>query len=127
MVGLLLLSHSPKLVEGLRDVASEMAKGLTIHVAGGNAAGGLGSDYDLIKEALLKAYNPDGLIVLYDLGSTAMTAELVMDEMDDGKKESIRIMKAPLVEGTIVAAVEISSGADLEAVVEVLSEMEIIK
>jgi len=127
MVRLVLLSHSPKVVEGVRDLAIEMAKDVTIHIAGGSGAGDLGSDYELIKNVLLEAHNPDGVIVLYDLGSTAMTAELVLDEFDDSAKSTFKIMKAPLVEGAIVAAVEINSGAKLADVVETLAEIEIVK
>lgn len=125
MVSLVLISHSPKVVEGLKELVAEMADKAPVFIAGGNADGGLGSNYELIKDVLQQAYTSDGVIILYDLGSSAMTAELVLEEMDDTEK--IKIVNAPLVEGAIVAAVEINSGANFEDVLSVLEEIEMIK
>jgi dihydroxyacetone kinase DhaKLM complex PTS-EIIA-like component DhaM len=93
MVGLILISHSPKLVEGIRDIVDEMAKGIPLYLAGGNSEGGLGSSYELIKEVLLKAYSPEGVIILYDIGSSFMTAELILEELGNDIRSSIKIMK----------------------------------
>ena len=127
MVSLVLLSHSENLAKGVMELAQEMAEGIPIFAAGGNGSGGLGSDYNLIKDTLEKAFNPDGVVIFYDLGSSAMTAELVIDEMDEDKKAKIKILKAPLVEGAVAAAVEIKCGSGFGDVVELLEEMEIIK
>jgi len=127
MVGLVLISHSQKLLEGIREIIDEMAKDIPLYLAGGNPEGGLGSNYELIKETIQKACSSEGTVVLYDIGSSFMTAELVLEELDDSVRSAIKIMKAPLVEGSIVAAVEISAGADLAAVCESLKEIEMIK
>ena len=127
MVSLFLLSHSAKVVEGIKDIAAEMAKEAPIFVAGGTPDGGLGSDYELIKDTLLKAYNTDGVVILFDLGSSAMTAGLVLDELDDDVKSKIEVSNAPLVEGAIVAAVEIASGSKLEDVMGTLKDIEMVK
>jgi dihydroxyacetone kinase phosphotransfer subunit len=127
MVSLVLLSHSPGIVSGVKDLALEMASDINIYVAGGNGSGGLGSDYELIKETIEKAYTNDGIIILYDLGSSAMTASLVLDELEETKVNNIKMMNAPLVEGAIVAAVEIASGATLLEVEDTLKEIEMIK
>ena len=127
MVGLVLISHSRKLLEGIREIVDEMANGIPLYLAGGNSEGGLGSNYELIKETMQKACCSDGVVILYDIGSSFMTAELVLEEFDDNVRSTIKIMKAPLVEGSIVAAVEISAGASLEAVCESLREIEMIK
>ena len=127
MVSLVLLSHSPDIVSGVKDLALEMAPGINIIIAGGNGSGGLGSDYPLIKTTIEEAYSEDGVIVLYDLGSSAMTASLVLDELEESKIKNIKMMDAPLVEGAILASVEISSGATLEEVEATLKEIEITK
>ncbi|MCL2204206.1 MAG: dihydroxyacetone kinase phosphoryl donor subunit DhaM [Defluviitaleaceae bacterium] len=127
MVSLVLLSHSLKLVEGIRDIIGEMAKGIPLFISGGNGTGGLGSDYAQIKDILHQAYRPEGTIILYDLGSTVMTAEVVMDELAQDMKSTIKISKAPLVEGSVVAAMEISGGAPLTDIMEALTEMELVK
>jgi len=127
MVGLVLISHSRKLLEGIQEIIDEMAKGIPLYLAGGNPEGGLGSNYELIKETIQKASSSEGTVILYDIGSSFMTAELVLEEFDDSISSVVKIMKAPLVEGSIVAAVEISTGASLEAVCESLKEIEMIK
>jgi len=127
MVSLILISHSQKIVEGLKDLVGEMAKGIPIFVAGGNSEGGLGSNYELIKDVIQQAQSPHGSVILFDLGSSAMTAETVLDELDDAIKSNIKIVNAPLVEGAIVAAVEIRSGASLEDILATLKDIEIIK
>ena len=127
MVSLILLSHSRKVVEGIKDIAGEMARRTPIFIAGGDSEGGLGSNYDMIKDVIQQAYSPDGAVILFDLGSSAMTAEVVLDELEDAMKHSFKIVKAPLVEGAIVAAVEINSGSSLGDVLESLKDIEITK
>ena len=127
MVSLILLSHSPKVVDGIKDIVDEMARGIPVFVAGGNGDGGLGSNYELIKGVVHQALGPDGAVILFDLGSSAMTAETVLDELDDATKSKLVVVSAPLVEGAIVAAVEIRSGASLEQVLAALKDIEIVK
>ena len=127
MVSLILLSHSQKVVDGIKDIVDEMARDIPVFVAGGNSEGSLGSSYDLIKEVVQQALGPDGAVILFDLGSSAMTAETVLDELEDAAKSKLVIVNAPLVEGAIVAAVEIRSGASLEQVLAALKDIEIVK
>ena len=127
MVSLVLLSHSRKIVEGTKELAEEMAREAPIFVAGGTDDGSMGSSYELIKDTIEKAFSADGVIILYDLGSSAMTAALVLDDLDEQMRARIKLMNAPLVEGAVAAAVEINSGANLEDVEMVLKEIEMIK
>ena len=127
MVSLILISHSPKITEGVKDLAREMAKDAPIYAVGGNDDGGLGSSYERIKEAIGKAIGPDGAIILYDLGSSVMTATVVLDELDEETLSRIKVSKAPLVEGAIVAAVGIDSGQSLDDIYTSLKEIEMTK
>jgi dihydroxyacetone kinase phosphotransfer subunit len=127
MVGLVLVSHSSMILEGIRELVNEMAKGMPLYLAGGSPEGGLGTNYELIKAAIQKSCNSEGTVILYDIGSSFMTAELVLEELDDSESSTVKIMKAPLVEGSIVAAVEISAGASFATVCESLKEIEMIK
>jgi len=127
VVSLVLLSHSRKIVEGTKELAEEMAREAPIFVAGGTDDGSMGSSYELIKDTIEKAFSADGVIILYDLGSSAMTAALVLDDLDEQMRARIKLMNAPLVEGAVAAAVEINSGANLEDVEMVLKEIEMIK
>ncbi len=127
MVSLILLSHSEKIAEGLKDLAFEMAREIPIYSVGGDGSGGLGSDYEKIRETILNAYTDDGIIILFDLGSSRMTASLVLEELDEEMSQNIKILNIPLVEGAVTAAVTISSGASLNDIVESLKEIEMIK
>jgi dihydroxyacetone kinase DhaKLM complex PTS-EIIA-like component DhaM len=57
----------------------------------------------------------DGVAVLFDLGSALMTAEMVMEQFEEGK---VMLADAPIVEGAVVAAVSASMGLSLSQVVE---------
>jgi len=54
--------------------------------------------------------------VLTDLGSAVLTAESVLDLLDDDVAARVRIADAPFVEGAVAAAVTAHGGADLATV-----------
>jgi phosphoenolpyruvate---glycerone phosphotransferase subunit DhaM len=111
-VGLLIVSHSQKVAEGVRELAEQVAQGrVPIAAVGGTADGSLGTNADAIRAAAdrLVAQAVEGVVVLLDLGSAVMSTELALEGFDTPH----RICNAPLVEGAIVAAVEASIGSDL--------------
>jgi dihydroxyacetone kinase phosphotransfer subunit len=113
-VGLLIVSHSRKLAEGVRELAEQVAQGrVPIVAVGGTADGSLGTNADDIRVAAeqLASASVDGVAVLLDMGSAVMSTELALE----GFGTPHRICNAPLVEGAIVAAVEASIGSDLAA------------
>jgi phosphocarrier protein FPr len=86
-------------------------------------AGGVGPDREEfgtdaieIMEAIQAVYSPSGVLVLMDLGSAVLSAELSLELLPDEMKPNIRFCAAPLVEGAIAAAVQASLGSDLDAV-----------
>ncbi|WP_410650596.1 dihydroxyacetone kinase phosphoryl donor subunit DhaM [Amycolatopsis sp. cmx-4-54] len=113
-VGIVLVSHSAKLAEGLAELAAQMAPDVTISAAGGLADGGIGTDYDEVVAATQRADSGAGVVLLYDLGSAQMTAELAVESLAD--PSAAVVVDAPLVEGAIAAAVAAQGGADREAV-----------
>jgi dihydroxyacetone kinase phosphotransfer subunit len=113
-VGLLIVSHSRKVAEGVRDLAEQVAQGhVPIAAVGGTADGSLGTNADAIRAAAeqLVGASVDGVAVLLDLGSAVLSTELALE----GFETPFRLCNAPLVEGAIIAAVEASIGADLAA------------
>ncbi len=103
MVNLLIVSHSAEIARGVKALADQMTHGrVHIMAAGGMPDGSLGASVDVIVQALEGALLTDGLLVLVDLGSAVMSAEMVLENSDI----PFIISKAPLVEGTLVAAVE---------------------
>jgi len=114
MVGLVVVSHSAKAAEGIVEVAAEMGGDTAIEAAGGDD-GEIGTNVDRISDALAAADDGDGVVVLVDLGSAVMNAEVAI-EMHDG--EAV-IADAPVLEGAVNAAVAATDPkATLESVVE---------
>ena len=65
-----------------------------------------------VKEAIEKVDGPAGVVVLMDLGSAVLSAELALDLLDDPTaRDRVLLSSAPIVEGLIVAAVAASGGA----------------
>ncbi|WP_020657322.1 dihydroxyacetone kinase phosphoryl donor subunit DhaM [Amycolatopsis benzoatilytica] len=116
-VGIVLVSHSAKLAEGLAELAAQMAPDVRIVPAGGLPDdGGIGTDYDEVVAATQRADSGDGVVLLYDLGSAQMTAELAVESLAD--PSAAVVVDAPLVEGAVAAAVAAQGGADRKAVGE---------
>lgn len=110
MVGIVVISHSQKAAEGTVELAKMMAPDAPIVAAGGMEDGGLGTSFDKIHNAVEAVYTKDGVALIMDMGSAVMTAEMVMEAMDDKK---LVMLDCPMVEGAIIAAVEVAGGAAL--------------
>ncbi len=116
MIGIVVVSHSRALADAVVELAAQMTSGggPTVSVAAG-VHGGLGTDATAVAEALTAAASPDGVLVLMDLGSAVMSAELAIELADlDGTE--VRLSPAPLVEGLVAAVVRAAGGADLATV-----------
>lgn len=113
-VGLVVVSHSAKIAEGVVDLAAQMAADVRIVAAGGTDDGGIGTSFEKVQQGLTEAESGDGVLVLCDLGSAVMTAETAVEFVDD--PSAVVIADAPVVEGTIAAAVSAQGGADLDTV-----------
>jgi phosphoenolpyruvate---glycerone phosphotransferase subunit DhaM len=116
-VGLVVVSHSAKVAEGVVELAGQMAPEVRIKAAGGTDDGGIGTDATLIAEAIAAADEGDGVLVLVDLGSAVLSAQLAIDELvEEAARGRVRIAEAPVVEGAVVAAIQASTGSSLEEV-----------
>jgi len=111
-VGLVLVSHSPSIAEGLAELAAQVAgPSVPIVAIGGAADGSLGTDGGKVLDALRKAAAGQGAVVLMDLGSSVLSVRAAQAELSAEELERLVIADAPLVEGTIAAAVTASTGA----------------
>lgn len=118
-VGIVIVSHSAKLAEGVVELARQMAHGkVRILPAGGTLDGALGTSPERVAAAIGAADTGDGVLVLLDLGSAAMAAEVAYEQLPLAKQASVLISEAPVVEGAVVAAVEASVGSSLAVVAE---------
>ncbi|WP_047981779.1 dihydroxyacetone kinase phosphoryl donor subunit DhaM [Ornithinibacillus contaminans] len=120
-VGIVLISHSPKIVEGLKEIIRQVIMDVPIEIAGGTDENEIGTSVEKIITAITSADTGKGVLVFYDLGSARMNAEVALEMLES---TSAKIVNAPLIEGAYVAAVESNMGKDLEDVYEaVLKEL----
>jgi phosphoenolpyruvate---glycerone phosphotransferase subunit DhaM len=119
MVGLVLISHSGTLVEGLREMVAQVAgDDVPVATAGGTQDGRLGTSAPQIAAAIRQTLDAgaDEALVLLDLGSAALSLELALEEFDAVDRARVRITEAPLVEGAVLAAVQASIGGSIDDV-----------
>jgi len=119
MVGIVIVSHSARLADGVVELAREMAGPDVVIVA----AGGLdlpdqplGTDAALIARAIDQAWADDGVLVLMDLGSAVLSAEMAAEMLPDDQRSRLLLSDAPLAEGAVAAAVAARLGDPLEKV-----------
>lgn len=116
MVGIVIVSHSQKLAEGVIDLAALMAPETPMRAAGGTEDGGFGTSFEKINNAIEEIYSDDGVVILMDLGSAVMTTEMVLEMMED---RNIKMIDCPIVEGAIAAAVVAAGNASMDEVIQV--------
>ena len=127
MVGIVIVSHSEKIAEGVKEVAEQMVPEVKIYSAGGTDDGRIGTDAMKISAAIENAFDKDGVILLFDLGSSLMNAEMSIEFLDEDIKSKVEIIDAPLVEGAIVAAVYASMNKTIEEIKDNLKSMSLNK
>lgn len=116
-VGLVFVSHSTKIAEGLVDLAGQMAPHTALVAAGGTDEGGIGTSFTLVLGGIERADAGAGVAVLCDLGSAILTAETALDFLDEAVRARVRIVDASIVEGGVAAAVAAENGDSLDDVV----------
>ncbi|MCM8749899.1 dihydroxyacetone kinase phosphoryl donor subunit DhaM [Thermomicrobiaceae bacterium CFH 74404] len=118
MVALVIVAHSAKLAEGVRELAAQMTQGrVPIFAAGGVDDDILGTNAERIREALEAALaSSQEVLVLMDLGSAVLSARMAIDLLPEEQRSRVRLSQAPLVEGAVVAAVEAAIGKGLDEI-----------
>ena len=118
-VGIVIISHSARLAEGVVELAGQMAQGdIKLVAAGGADDGSLGTSINKVNAALQQTMGPEGVLILLDLGSAAMITEMAVESLDEEQRQHVIVSSAPLVEGAVLAAVEAASGSTLQEVAE---------
>lgn len=115
-VGIVLLSHSRDLAEGLRGLLTQLGGvGSSVSIAGGTSDGRLGTSPDLLADAVARVSAGAGVLVIADIGSAVLTARAWL--ADYSGPERVVLADTPFVEGAVAAAVTASTGADLDTVI----------
>jgi len=120
MVGIVLVSHSAKLGDGVRELVEQAAQGaVPLAVAAGidDPDNPIGTDAMKVLEAIQSVYSDDGVVVLMDLGSALLSAEMALEFLPDDQRPHVYLCSAPFVEGAYAAVVQASTGAPVRSVV----------
>jgi PTS hybrid protein len=123
-VGIVIVSHSPKVAEGAADMVRQMV-GDTVPLAyaGGNPDGGLGTSVEAILGAIDRAWSAAGVAVMVDLGGAETNSEMAIELLSESRRDHVVVCNAPLVEGSVIAATEASGGSSLAKVKATAEEL----
>lgn len=125
MIGIVVVSHSSKVAEGVVDIAKQVSStAIPIMAAGGTSDGRIGTDAMKIKDAIESVDQGNGVLIFVDLGSAILSAETAIDLLGS---DTVEIVDAPLVEGVIASSVQITITDDIEDVKRVGHESKNIK
>ena len=116
-MGIVVVSHSPRLALAAVELALQMVRGPAprIEIAAGAEDDRLGTDAVRVADAIVAADDGAGVVVIMDLGSAVLSAELAVDLVPD-KGIKTRLVSAPFVEGIFTAVVAAAGGAALDIV-----------
>lgn len=122
MVGIVVVSHSHALAEETIKLSLQMAQSdISVINAGGTNDGRFGTDATKIMTAITEANSGDGVVVLVDLGSAVMSAELALELLGVDPNQ-VKIANAALVEGCIASVTAASIGLSMEQVLGAAEE-----
>jgi phosphoenolpyruvate-protein phosphotransferase/dihydroxyacetone kinase phosphotransfer subunit len=119
VVGIVIVSHSRRLAEGAAELAREMGGAeVPLEIAGGLDLpdSPIGTDAVKVLEAIERAWSNDGVLVLMDLGSAVLSAEMAVEMLPDERRAKVLLSDAPLIEGVVAAAVTAKLGSPLDQV-----------
>lgn len=119
MISFILVSHSKKITDGLKEMIDEMAQNrenVTVFSVGGTSDGRLGTDPIAIYNTIESRQADDAILIFTDMGSAILSAETAIDMLDDEIRQKIHLIDCALVEGAFIAAVQTDDVANLEQV-----------
>lgn len=123
-VGIVIVSHSPKIAEGAADMVRQMVgDSVPLAFTGGNPSGELGTSVEAIMHAIDAAWSEAGVAILVDLGGAETNSEMAVEFMPEERRQRIIVCNAPLVEGAVIAATESSGGSSLADVRRTAEEL----
>jgi len=120
VVGIVIVAHSKQLALGVQELAAQMVQGaVPLAIAAGIADpdNPLGTDPIQVQEAIASVFSDDGVLVLMDLGSALMSAEMALEFLPATQRQKVHLCAAPLVEGAIAAVVAAAAGSNIQQVI----------
>ncbi len=127
MVGIILVSHSKKITDGLKEMIEEMTgkyDHISIVSAGGTDDGRIGTNPIYVKEQIEAHSEAESIFLFADIGSAVLSIESAMELLED---ESLRdkcvYIDAPLVEGAFVGSVQCMVDPSRELVIKEVTKL----
>ena len=123
-VGIVIVSHSPKVAEGAADMVRQMVgDSVRLAYAGGDPDGNLGTDVAKILAAIDQAWSEAGVAIFVDLGGAETNSEMAIEMLDAERRDRVVVCNAPIVEGAVIAATEASGGSSIDVVRRTAEEL----
>ncbi|MEG0284923.1 MULTISPECIES: dihydroxyacetone kinase phosphoryl donor subunit DhaM [Vagococcus] len=119
-LGIVMVSHVSDVVVGIKRLINEVAKDVSVTIAGGTEDNGVGTSFDKILTAF-DENEADKILAFYDLGSAKMNLEMAIEMTD----KEVVFYDVALLEGSYTAAALIQAGADISAIEEQLAPLKI--
>ena len=98
MVGLVIVSHSRELANALSHLVQQVTPAeipIAVSAGVGDDRKELGTDAVEISEAIQSVYSLSGVLVMMDLGSAVLSAQMALELLPPEMKENIRFCAAP--------------------------------
>jgi len=120
VISIVVVSHSRALGDAAVALARDMVDESScprLEVAAGLDETTFGTDASAVAEVITEVDNPEGVLLLLDLGSAVLSAEMALEFLAPEVAARVTVTSAPLVEGLVAAVVTAASGADMDVVV----------
>ena len=98
MVSIIIVSHSKRLAQGIVELATQMVQGsVKIEIAAGinDPENPIGTDTIAIIDAIEKVYCDDGVLLMVDMGSAILSAEMALEMIDPDQAEKCTYLCGP--------------------------------
>ena len=119
-IGVVIVSHSEYIANGLKDLVNEMNDGsVPVNAAGGADGGRIGTSAIRIQNAIESLEDCEHILIYADLGSSVLSAETAIDIIDEDLAEKVQIVDAPIVDGALAGVVQATISDDVEEVIRV--------
>lgn len=127
MISIILVSHSKKITDGLKEMIEEMVDStgdVRIFSAGGTEDGRLGTDSVAIYNIIKQSSQHNNILIFADIGSAILSTETAIDLIEDEElKSKVTLVDAPLVEGAFVASIQAMVDKDVEGILAELQNI----
>ena len=119
-IGVVIVSHSAKLEEGLAEIVEEMNDGSVKVIATGGADGGrIGTSAIKIQDAIESLEDCKNILIYAYIGISIISAETAIDMLDDDLQERVHMVDCPIVEGAFAGVVQATITDDPEEIMNV--------